>query len=36
LPDHIDGSSIETKYEEHEGKPALVRLPAINFIDYKV
>jgi hypothetical protein len=29
------GGSIKTKYEMRNGKPVLVRLPAINFIDDK-
>jgi len=35
-PEQVVGSSIKTKYEMRNGKPALVRLPAINFIDDKV
>jgi len=34
-PEQVVGSSIQTKYEIREGKPVLVRLPAINFIDDK-
>ena len=34
-PEQVDGSSIKTKYEMREGKPVLVRLPAIDFIDDK-
>jgi len=34
-PEQVVGSSIKVKYEVREGKPALVRLPAINFIDDK-
>jgi phosphoglycolate phosphatase-like HAD superfamily hydrolase len=34
-PEQVVGSSIKTKYELRDGKPALVRLPAINFIDDK-
>jgi hypothetical protein len=34
-PEQVVGSSIKTKYEIREGKPALVRLPAIDFIDDK-
>jgi len=34
-PEQVIGSSIRVKYEVREGKPALVRLPAINFIDDK-
>ncbi|MBP1644053.1 MAG: nonspecific acid phosphatase precursor [Acidobacteria bacterium] len=29
------GSSIQTKYEIRNGKPVLVRLPEVNFIDDK-
>ncbi len=34
-PEQVVGSSIKTKFEMREGKPALVRLPEINFIDDK-
>ena len=34
-PEQVIGSSIKTKYELREGKPVLVRLPEINFIDDK-
>jgi phosphoglycolate phosphatase-like HAD superfamily hydrolase len=34
-PEQVVGSSIKTKYEMRDGKPALVRLPAIDFIDDK-
>ena len=34
-PEQVVGSSIKTKYELRDGKPALVRLPEINFIDDK-
>lgn len=34
-PEQVFGSSIETKFELRDGKPVLVRLPAINFIDDK-
>jgi phosphoglycolate phosphatase-like HAD superfamily hydrolase len=34
-PEQVVGSSIKTKYEFRDGKPALVRLPEINFIDDK-
>jgi hypothetical protein len=34
-PEQVVGSSINTKYEMHAGKPALVRLPEINFVDDK-
>jgi phosphoglycolate phosphatase-like HAD superfamily hydrolase len=34
-PEQVVGSSIRTKYEVRNGKPVLVRLPEINFIDDK-
>jgi phosphoglycolate phosphatase-like HAD superfamily hydrolase len=34
-PEQIVGSSIKTKFEMRDGKPVLVRLPEINFIDDK-
>jgi hypothetical protein len=34
-PEQVVGSSIKTKYEIRDGKPVLVRLPEINFIDDK-
>jgi len=34
-PEQVVGSSIETKYEMRHGKPVLVRLPKIDFIDDK-
>jgi hypothetical protein len=34
-PEQVVGSSIKTKYEIREGKPVLVRLPELNFIDDK-
>ncbi len=34
-PEQVIGSSIRTKFEMRAGKPALVRLPEINFIDDK-
>jgi phosphoglycolate phosphatase-like HAD superfamily hydrolase len=34
-PEQVVGSSIKTKFELRNGKPALVRLPEINFIDDK-
>jgi phosphoserine phosphatase len=34
-PEQIVGSSIKTKYEIHDGKPVLARLPELNFIDDK-
>lgn len=33
--EHVIGSSIKTEYQLQAGQPALVRLPAINFIDDK-
>jgi haloacid dehalogenase-like hydrolase len=32
-PENVVGSSIKTKYEVNDGKPAVVRLPEIDFID---
>jgi len=34
-PEQVVGSSITTKYEWREGKPVLMRLPEMNFIDDK-
>jgi phosphoglycolate phosphatase-like HAD superfamily hydrolase len=34
-PEQVIGSSIETTFELRDGKPVLVRLPEINFIDDK-
>jgi phosphoglycolate phosphatase-like HAD superfamily hydrolase len=34
-PEQVVGSSIKTKYEWRDGKPVLMRLPEINFIDDK-
>jgi hypothetical protein len=34
-PEQVIGSSIKVKYELHDGKPVLVRLPEIDFIDVK-
>ncbi len=34
-PEQVVGSSIKTKYEWRDGKPVLVRLPAMDFIDDK-
>jgi len=34
-PEQVVGSSIKTKYEMRDGKPALIRLPKIDFIDDK-
>jgi hypothetical protein len=35
LPEQVIGSSIKTKFQLRDGKPVLVRLPEINFIDDK-
>jgi len=32
-PQQIVGSSIRTRYEVRNGKPAIVRLPEIEFVD---
>ncbi len=34
-PEQVIGSSIKSKFEMRDGKPVLVRLPEINFIDDK-
>jgi len=34
-PEQVIGSSIETKYEMQDGKPVLMRLPKVHFIDDK-
>ncbi|HEU4431324.1 MAG TPA: HAD family hydrolase [Myxococcota bacterium] len=34
-PEQVIGSSIKTKYELRDGKPALIRLPEVNFFDDK-
>ena len=34
-PEQVVGSSIKTKFEFRDGKPVLVRLPEVNFIDDK-
>jgi phosphoserine phosphatase len=34
-PEQVIGSSIETKYELKDGKPMLMRLPKVHFIDDK-
>ena len=34
-PEQVIGSSIKTKFEIRDGKPVLVRLPEIHFIDDK-
>lgn len=34
-PEQVIGSSIKTKYEVRNGKPVIVRMPELNFIDDK-
>ena len=34
-PEQVIGSSIKTQFELRDGKPVLMRLPAVNFIDDK-
>jgi hypothetical protein len=34
-PHQVVGSSVKTKYEIRDGKPAIVRLPQVDFIDDK-
>jgi hypothetical protein len=34
-PEQVVGSSIKTKFEMREGKPVLLRLPEVNFVDDK-
>ncbi len=34
-PEQVVGSSIKTKFEMRDGRPVLVRLPAVDFIDDK-
>jgi hypothetical protein len=34
-PEQVIGSSIETQYEMQDGKPVLMRLPKVHFIDDK-
>jgi hypothetical protein len=34
-PEQVVGSSIKTKHEMRDGKPVLMRLPEVNFIDDK-
>jgi phosphoglycolate phosphatase-like HAD superfamily hydrolase len=34
-PEQVVGSSVKTKYEVRDGRPVLMRLPEINFIDDK-
>jgi hypothetical protein len=34
-PEQVVGSSIKLKYELRDGKPTLLRLPAVNFVDDK-
>jgi len=35
LPEQVVGSSVKTKFEMQDGKPVLMRLPEMNFIDDK-
>jgi len=35
LPEQVIGSSIKTKFEMRDGRPVLVRLPELNFVDDK-
>jgi phosphoglycolate phosphatase-like HAD superfamily hydrolase len=35
-PEQVVGSSVKTKFELRDGKPVLVRLPEVNFIDDNV
>jgi hypothetical protein len=32
-PDHVVGSTMKIKYEHRDGRPALVRLPEVEFVD---
>ncbi|MBQ0721055.1 MAG: haloacid dehalogenase-like hydrolase [Gammaproteobacteria bacterium] len=34
-PEQVVGSSVKTKFEMRDGKPAIVRLPELNFMDDK-
>jgi phosphoserine phosphatase len=34
-PEQVIGSSIKTKFEVRDGKPVLLRLPEVNFVDDK-
>jgi phosphoserine phosphatase len=34
-PEQVIGSSVKTKFEMRDGKPVIVRLPVLNFIDDK-
>jgi phosphoserine phosphatase len=34
-PEQVIGSSIKTKYEVRDGRPVIVRLPELNFVDDK-
>ena len=34
-PEQVIGSSIKTRFEMHDGKPVLLRLPEVNFFDDK-
>ena len=35
LPEQVIGNSIKTQFEMRDGKPMLVRLPQVDFIDDK-
>ncbi len=35
-PEQVVGSSIKTRFEVRDGKPVLIRLPEVNFIDDKI
>jgi phosphoserine phosphatase len=34
-PEQVVGSSVKTKFEQRDGKPVLIRLPEVNFMDDK-
>ena len=34
-PEQVVGSSIKVKFEERDGKPVMMRLPQVNFVDDK-
>ncbi|WP_411725586.1 hypothetical protein [Methyloglobulus sp.] len=35
-PEQLMGNSVKTKFELRDGKPVIVRLPKLNFIDNNV
>ena len=35
-PEQVVGSTIQTIYEVKDGKPVLLRLPKIEFIDFQI